>query len=266
MRVWIDVTNSPHVRLLPAARRASRGARRARSRSPPATSPRRSSSSSDAGLEHTVVGPPHGGASRLAKARAMAGACGAPRVRARPRLRPRPLARLARAATRGAVARRPVRVRVRLRVRARQHGLGCLAATRVVVPEVIPQERLDAPRRARAEGRPLPGAEGGVLPPRLRARPVRPRPRSGSIAARVLVVVRTPPDVSLYHGHGESALRGVLERLGDDGRPGRRPARTAAQREAIRAVARRLWSSPTVRSTRSASSRSRTSSSRQVAR
>ena len=52
---------------------------------------------------------------------------------------------------------------------------------------------------------------------------------------RMLVVVRTPPEVSLYHRHGNPLFDDVLERLGAD------PAvhavvlpRTAEQRAAIR--------------------------------
>ena len=42
--------------------------------------------------------------------------------------------------------------------------------------------------------------------------------------ARVLVVVRTPPEVSLYHRHGNPLFTDVLERLGRDRRrAGRRP-------------------------------------------
>ena len=38
----------------------------------------------------------------------------------------------------------------------------------------------------------------------------------GLDAARVLVVVRTPPEVSLYHRHGNPLFADVLERLGND--------------------------------------------------
>ena len=50
-----------------------------------------------------------------------------------------------------------------------QHQLGCRAATRVVVPEAIPPERL-ARYGAAKKLRRYPGPEGGVLPRRLRAR------------------------------------------------------------------------------------------------
>ena len=71
-----------------------------------------------------------------------------------------------------------------------QHGIGCRAATCVVVPEVIPQTLARRARRAGPEGAALRGAEGGVRARRLhgrrlgpgRARP-RARPRSTSSSA-----------------------------------------------------------------------------------
>ena len=94
-----------------------------------------------------------------------------------------------------------------------QHQLGCRAATRVVVPDAIPLERL---------------ARYGARPPKLlryeglkeeyyladfepAAEPV-----DGLDPDRVLVVVRTPPEVSLYHRHGNPLFAGVLDRLGRD--------------------------------------------------
>src|SRR5918911_1247541 len=78
-----------------------------------------------------------------------------------------------------------------------QHQLGCRAATRVVVPEAIPAERL---------------ARYGAKPPKLRQYPglkeeyyladFEPDPSVlgawETDPARVLVVLRPPPDVSLY--------------------------------------------------------------------
>ena len=56
--------------------------------------------------------------------------------------------------------------------------------------------------------------------------------------ARVLVVVRTPPEVSLYHRHGNPLFAEVLERLGHD-RAVQAVVlpRTPAQRDALRAAA-----------------------------
>ena len=96
-----------------------------------------------------------------------------------------------------------------------QHQLGCRAATRVVVPEAIPGDRL---------------ARYGARPPKLRRYPglkeeyyladFEPNPavaeQLGIDRARRLVVVRTPPEVSLYHRHGNPLFLVLLERLGRD--------------------------------------------------
>jgi uncharacterized protein len=94
-----------------------------------------------------------------------------------------------------------------------QHQLGCRAATYVVVPEAIPPGRL----------RPY-----GVRPPKLRQYPGLKEEyylsdfepdRSvldalGLDAERTLVIVRTPPDVSLYHRRSNPLFPQVLEHLG----------------------------------------------------
>jgi predicted glycosyltransferase len=114
-----------------------------------------------------------------------------------------------------------------------QHGLGCRAATRVVVPDAIPQERLDRVGAAARKVRRYPGLKeeyylDGFVPDET---------VTGRLAvdrSRVLAVVRTPPEVSLYHRHANPLFAEVLERLGSD------PevhavvlARTAEQRAAI---------------------------------
>ena len=54
--------------------------------------------------------------------------------------------------------------------------------------------------------------------------------------SRVLVVVRTPPEVSLYHRHGNPLFADVLRRIGDDPRAQAVVLpRTKEQEEAIRA-------------------------------
>ena len=95
-----------------------------------------------------------------------------------------------------------------------QHQLGCRAATRVVVPDSIPPERLATLRRDAAEAAAVPGAEGGVLPLRLRAGRRRCSTDWGIDPARVLVVLRPPPDVSLYHRHSNPLFPQTLEHLG----------------------------------------------------
>jgi len=94
-----------------------------------------------------------------------------------------------------------------------QHQLGCRAATKVVVPESIPAERL---------------ATYGATPPKLLQYPglkeeyyladFEPDPSVlapfSVDAARVLVVLRPPPDVSLYHRHSNPLFPQTLDFLG----------------------------------------------------
>jgi uncharacterized protein len=94
-----------------------------------------------------------------------------------------------------------------------QHQLGCRAATRVVVPDSIPPERL---RRYDVE------------PPKLVQYPGLKeeyyladfQPDHSVLAGvgvdpdRVVVVVRTPPDVSLYHRRSNPLFPQVLDHLG----------------------------------------------------
>jgi uncharacterized protein len=94
-----------------------------------------------------------------------------------------------------------------------QHQLGCRAATKVVVPEAIPPERL----------RPY-----GVKPPKLVQYPGLKEEyyladfepdrslldRFHVDRERVLVVLRPPPDVSLYHRHSNPLFPMTLDHLG----------------------------------------------------
>jgi uncharacterized protein len=94
-----------------------------------------------------------------------------------------------------------------------QHQLGCRAATRVVVPESIPPERL---RRYDVEPPKLlqyPGLKeeyylADFTPDRSVLEPL------GVDTDRVVVVVRTPPDVSLYHRRSNPLFPQVLDHLG----------------------------------------------------
>jgi uncharacterized protein len=118
-----------------------------------------------------------------------------------------------------------------------QHQLGCRAATRVVVPAAIPPERL----------RPY-----GVRPPKLLQYPGLKEEyyladfepdrslldRFGIDPARVLVVLRPPPDVSLYHRHSNPLFPQTLEHLGRaDDVHGVVLPRTEEQREYVRGLA-----------------------------
>src|SRR5213596_2651827 len=118
-----------------------------------------------------------------------------------------------------------------------QHQLGCAAATRVVVPEAIPPERL---------------ARYGAVPPKLLQYPGLKEeyylsdfePDLGVLGAlgvetsRIVVVLRPPPDVSLYHRHSNPLFPQVLEHLGrrEDVHAFVLP-RTEEQREYVRGLA-----------------------------
>src|SRR4051794_30591127 len=143
MRVWIDLTNSPHVVFfLPlVALLRDRGAdveltARAFAQTLELLE--------DAGLEHEVVGPPHGGAGAVGKARAMASRL--PELRRFAKRRGFDVA-MSHASHELPLAARslgiPSSYAFDYEFARVQHGLGCRAATRVVVPDVIPQRRLD---------------------------------------------------------------------------------------------------------------------------
>ena len=212
------------------------------------------------GIAHEVVGPATAVLASCGKGRAMAGRLHALRGFAkRSRLRHRALPRVARAPARRAVARDPVLLRVRLRVRPRPARLGCRPHARRR-PRRDPAGPARPARRPRAQGAPLPGAQGGVLPPRLRAGSDAFSTRLGLDREAVLVVVRTPPDVSLYHRHGNPLFADVLERLGaDDGvQRSSSPERAAPRNQSTPLPSLVV---PSTRSTPRASSHSPTSSS-----
>jgi predicted glycosyltransferase len=165
-------------------------------------------------IPHEVVGPRHGGGSAAGKARAMAGRLRALRRFAKPR--DFDLA-LSHASHELPLAARslgiPSAYAFDYELARTQHGLGCRAARYVVVPDVIPQDRLDGLGARAAKVRRYPGlkeeyylhgfAPDGAILTTL-----------GLDPERIVVVVRTPPDVSLYHRHGNPLFEDVLERLG----------------------------------------------------
>jgi predicted glycosyltransferase len=238
MRVWIDVTNSPHVVFFRplVALLAARGHEVAISARDFAQT---LELLDDAGLEHTVVGPPHGGASRVGKARAMASRVSALRRFAHGRSFDLGLSHASHELP--LVARSlgvPSSYAFDYEFAVTQHRVGCRAATRVVVPDVLPQARLDrigAPARKVRRYRGL--KEEYYLDAFVPDDTV--SERLGLDRSRVIVVVRTPPDVSLYHRHASPLFADVLDRLGAD--PDVHVAvlpRTPEQRAAI--VARKL--------------------------
>ena len=191
-----------------------------------------------AAIEHDVVGPPHGGAGRAGKIRAMGSRLRALRAWARPQ--GFDLA-LSHASHELPLAARSLGVSSSYaydyEFARSQHTLGSRAATRVVAPAVIPQDRLDRLGATAAKVRLYPGLKeeyylSGLVPdPGVLT-------ALGLDPTRVLAVVRTPPEVSLYHRHGNPLFNEVLERLGNDaGVQAVVLPRTPAQRDALRDAA-----------------------------
>ena len=188
------------------------------------------------GLEATVIGR-HGGRSRLGKARSLTSRLRALRKWARPREFDIALAHGSHELT--ITARRlgvPSATTHDYEFATLQHQLGMRAATKVVVPESIPADRL---------------AHLGVRPPKLLRYPglkeeyylsdFEPDPTVletlGVDRDRVLVVLRPPPDVSLYHRHSNPLFPQTLDFLGRlEGVNSVVIPRTEEQREYVRAL------------------------------
>ena len=188
------------------------------------------------GLEAEVIGR-HGGRSRLGKARSMTSRLGALKHWAKQRSFDIALAHGSHELT--ITARRlgiPSSTTFDYEFAWLQHQLGCRAATRVVVPKAIPAERL---------------ARYGTEPPKLvQYEGLKEEyyladfePDSSALEAwaidpqRTLVVVRTPPDVSLYHRRSNPLFPQVLSYLG--GHEGVHAVvlpRTPEQRDYVRAL------------------------------
>ena len=117
-----------------------------------------------------------------------------------------------------------------------QHQLGCRAATRVVVPEAIPPERLE-----RYGARPpklvqYPGLKEEYYLADFEPDPAALEPFEID-SARALVVVRTPPDVSLYHRRSNPLFPQVLDHLGhNESVQAIVLPRTAEQRDFVRGL------------------------------
>jgi predicted glycosyltransferase len=237
VRVWIDVSNSPQVPFFRPLIALLQG----RGHTVEVTT-RDYAQTLDLlrlhGIAHDVVGPPHGGASAWGKARALGGRLRALRRHARGRGIELALSHASHELQ--LVARSlgiPSAYAFDYEFARVQHGLGSRAARRVVVPEAIPQRRLDRLGARASKVRRFPGLEeeyylAGFEPDRAVLTEL------GLDSERVLVVVRTPPDVSLYHRHDNPLFGDVLRRVGGDPRvqavvlP-----RTSEQRAAIAALA-----------------------------
>ena len=189
------------------------------------------------GLEADVIGR-HGGRSRLGKARALTGRLRALRRWARGRRFDAALAHGSHELT--ITARRlgvPSSTTFDYEFAWLQHQLGCRAATRVLVPDAIPPERLERygavpPKLVRYPGLKEEYYLADFEPDLNVLTPWRIDP------ARVLVVLRPPPDVSLYHRHSNPLFPQTLDALGtrEDVHAFVLP-RTGEQRDYVRSLA-----------------------------
>ena len=165
------------------------------------------------GLEADVIGR-HGGRSRAGKARSLASRLRALRHWAQPRCFDLALAHGSHELT--MTAKRldvPSSTTFDYEFAWLQHQLGCRAATRVVVPESIPPERLrtygvEPPKLLRYPGLKEEYYLADFEPDRTVLAPW------AIDAGRVLVVLRPPPDVSLYHRHSNPLFPQTLGFLG----------------------------------------------------
>jgi uncharacterized protein len=245
MRIWIDLTNSPHVLVMrPVIERLTERGHEVR------VTARDFAQTLELcerfGIAYTAIGR-HRGERLSAKAAGLASRSAA-------------LVRWARADTRGAGGRRfdialghgsnDVTVAAAmLRVPSAtmfdyewatvQHNVNCRLARAVVVPEAIPPARLD---RYGARGK-VRAYEG--LKEEYYLADFEPDPavlhELALDRSRPVVVVRTPPEVSLYHRFENSLFERVLDRLRDAAvQEGVQPVvlpRVEAQREALEEVA-----------------------------
>ena len=232
MRVWVDLTNSPHVLVM----RPLIEAMRAQGHEVEVTA-RDFAQTLELcdrfGIEHTAIGRHRGG--RLApKAAGLLARSGALVRWARGR-------RLDLAIGHGSndvsvaatLLRIPAATAFDYEFAAQQHHVNCRLCRVVMVPEAIPPERL---------------ARYGAKPRKLRRYPGLKEEyyladfepdeavlgELGLDRARPLVVVRTPPDVSLYHRFENPLFFRVLERLAASEAQAVVLPRTPAQREEVR--------------------------------
>jgi predicted glycosyltransferase len=233
MRVWIDLTNSPHVlvmRPLIAAMRADGHEVEVTARDFAQTL----ELCERLGIEHTAIGS-HAGSRLGAKAVGLASRSIALARWARGR---RFDVAMGHASNDVMVAAKLLRIPSATAFDYEwatvQHNVNCRLARAVVVPEAIPPERLDR-YGARGKLRRYPGLkeeyyladfepDAAVLG------------ELGLDAAAPIAVVRTPPDASLYHRHESPVFPRVLERLRDRAQTVVLP-RTQRQREEIDAIA-----------------------------
>ncbi|MDP9133891.1 MAG: DUF354 domain-containing protein [Actinomycetota bacterium] len=234
MRVWIDLTNSPHVLVMRPLIEAMR-----RDGHEVEVTARDFAQTLELcerlGIDHTAIGS-HAGEGLGAKARGLASRSLALARWARPR---RFDVAIGHASNDVMVAAKLLRIPSATAFDYEwatvQHNVNCRLARVVVVPDAIPPERLDR-YGARGKVRGYPGLkeeyyladfepDAAVLE------------ELGLDGRQPIAVVRTPPDASLYHRHESPVFPRVLERLRDRAQTVVLP-RTPRQREEIAAIGR----------------------------
>jgi uncharacterized protein len=212
MRVWIDITNSPHVLVFRPLIRILRE----RGAEVDVTAREYAQTLELLALheiEATVVGH-HGGGSAVGKARVEADRLRALHRFARGRGYDVALAHGSHDLT--LTARRlgiPSATTFDYEFAWLQHQLGCRAARRVVVPEAIPPERLRRYGVGPAKLGRYPGLKEDYYLADLEPNPAV-LDELGVDRARVVAVLRPPPDVSLYHRHDNPLFPEALRALG----------------------------------------------------
>jgi len=215
MRIWVDMSAPAHVLVLrPIIERL-----RERGHSVEVTS--RDYAQTQAlldlhGLEHTPIGR-HGGASRLRKAYRLGARTAA--MTGFGRGRSFDLA-LAHGSNDLAIASRALGVPEAnmhdYEFAVTQHRIGCRLARRVMFPEAVPPERLRRFGVGPEKLFPYPGLKEEYYLYDFEPDPDALR-RLSVDTSRVVVIVRPPPDVSLYHRKSNPLFPKVLAQLGHDG-------------------------------------------------
>jgi len=231
VRVWVDLTNSPHVLVM----RPVIEALRAQGHEVSVTA-RDFAQTLELcerhGVDHTAVGRHRGG--RLAGKGLGLLSRSAALVRwARPRRFDVAMGHGSNDVTVAAAALRiPSATAFDYEWAAVQHNVNCRLARTIVVPEAIPPERLER-YGARGKLRRYPGLKEEYYLADFEPHPAV-LSELGLDPAKPIVVVRTPPEVSLYHRFDNSLFRRVLERL--RGAQAVVLPRTLAQRQEIAAL------------------------------
>jgi predicted glycosyltransferase len=211
MRIWVDLTNSPHVVILRPV------VQRLRAEGHDVLITARDFAQTLGlleryGLDHTAIGR-HQGAGLAAKARGLAARSGA-LVRWARRRGPFDVAfghGSNDVMVAAALLRIPSATTFDSEWATLQHTINCRLARAVVVPDAIPPERLER-YGARGKIRTYPGLKEEYALADFEPDPAVLR-ELGLDPAEPIAVVRTPAEMSAYHRFENSIFRDVLERL-----------------------------------------------------